>query len=185
MNLPLVSDKHVTILDIALQKWTNTTQHNSSSLYLLEHEYTNASLNLQSLKGNDLVRVLTLQRLCEKNDLCLFLASLEREVLRSMEWFEPDYKRRKRWGESSDESSPEPEIGDVLEVIDDLLKMKRVVDLDGLEVAVDLDVDENQLLQSGMWEGRKTDQEESSGYTGNEGVTSTLWYKDSVRSIRH
>lgn len=72
----------------------------------------------------------------------------------------------------------------MLEIIDDLLKMERVVDLNGLEVAADFDVDENQPLQEGVWEGRKADQEESSEYTGNEGLTPVLWYKDSVRSIR-
>ena len=46
--------------------------------YILDHEYTEASLNLDSLKGRDKVKVDCLVQSCSQSDVGIYLASCEK-----------------------------------------------------------------------------------------------------------
>jgi hypothetical protein len=61
------------------------------------------------------------------------------------------------------------------------LKLKRVVDLDGNEMAKDYDIKEEYILQELPFKGREPDEEDYyMGYRGNEGASATHFYRDTV-----
>lgn len=66
------------------------------------------------------------------------------------------------------------------DIVEESLKLTRVVDTDGNVIVTDLNVGEEEILQKEFYEDRHPDEHEYGGWTGNAGATSTHWYKDSV-----
>jgi hypothetical protein len=54
--------------------------------------------------------------------------------------------------------------------------------MNGKLVAENVDIDEEDFLEENPFEDRTPDDEDYSGYTGNEGVSATQWYRDTVSS---
>ena len=132
--------------------------------FLFEHQYTDASLSFNGLKGNDHQVAAVLRKISSEYGFCFYLTSLERTVEGGCD--------ENEWG-----------YGDYHEIIDEIdsaVTLNRVVDLNGSEIATDLDFDQNNFIQSDPFEDLEPDDEDCSGYTGNEGVTTTHFYRRTV-----
>lgn len=135
----------------------------SSPDYLVhkfEHQYTQASLPPELLKGSDLGQTQCLREAAAELGFSLYLASMERTITRDDE-------------------------GDDFE-IDRTTTLKHVVTMDGVRVddptsSYGVMIDRHSLLTGDDDEGdREADEEEHSGFTGNEGATGTYWYRNTV-----
>ena len=136
-------------------------------VHLLEHEYTEQGLKLNSLKGRDLHVVRALYEACSASDTLCFLAGCEKEVYGGCD---EDY------GYGSDG------YHEIIDVCDTSLRLKRIVDMNGELVVENIDIDEEAILTEDPFEDKTPDEEDYSGYTGNEGVSATHWYRDTVGS---
>lgn len=139
-----------------LDAWNSSLANDSTPLppYLihkLEHQYTQASLKVTRLQGTDLAKAQFLQAVCDSLGFGLYLATLEKMILKCDESDE-EYERE--------------------------LKLKNVQELDGSRLIEWLTVEEECTLQEADEDDH--DESEHEGYTGNEGVTATYWYRDTV-----
>ncbi|KAH0368264.1 hypothetical protein KCU65_g4169, partial [Aureobasidium melanogenum] len=165
-----------------LTEWNNTieeeTVENDKMIYQLDHKYTDASIRLNTLKGADLLKAQRLFSVCDQMQYSLYLASLEKQVHGSAE-----YSNGSNYYSHYDDE--EDEGGDagfraIEDVIEESLKLTRVVDIDGSVLVTDLNIEEEDLLMKQFYSDRHPDEHEYEGWTGNAGATSTHWYKDSV-----
>jgi hypothetical protein len=156
-------------LDKALKHWTaaaDDESHTEPAIYMLEHKYTDASISLQSLKGPDLARARALQHFAGKRGIELYLASMEKWV----------------HGDADDDYYG----GGPFEMREEFLsslELKRVVDINGHELARNVEIDEDDLLQEEPYDTREPDERDHEGCTGNAGATTTHWYRDTVLVI--
>lgn len=141
--------------------------------YKLDHEYTDASLRFQSLKGLDKVKGEYLREVCAGAKVCLYLASMKRTVVGSCE---EEYGGYSRW-----ERYRTQEMHTLEEVVEESTELKRMIDLDGSVLAKELPIDEANIVQEGLFD-RDPDKEDFEGYTGNEGASATHFYHDTVRT---
>jgi len=65
---------------------------------------------------------------------------------------------------------------ELYEVCDTQLKLSEVFDIDGTEIATDVELSEEDVVQEDAFEGVDPDDEDYSGPTGNEGVSATHFY---------
>jgi hypothetical protein len=181
-------------------------------IHILNHQYTDSSLRLNALKPEDLVAARALQEVSNDTDCTLFLASCEREVFGGCDDdynFDDEYGYDEEDEDVEEEDSDDDDDGvkdeneteyhleaesrcknrqstgiyhSIIDVCDEKLLLKHVVDLNGVRVAHDLSIDENNFLEDFPFEDRDPDDEDYSGFTGNEGVSATHWYRDSVSS---
>lgn len=179
----------------------STSSLDSKLIHRLEHKYTEHHLGLQCLKGKDLSVARALQDACSATGFLCFLASCEKMVYGGCdEEYNDPYDRyddysgwdgedseedsEKDSDDSSDEEDSPKKVPDgdwhiITEEIDSSLQLKTVVDMAGRVLAENLDVDEyNFLLDDPFCDG--PDEEDYSGFTGNEGVSATHWYRDTV-----
>ena len=163
-----------------LTEWNNTIEEEGGEtdkmIYQLDHKYTDASIRLNSLKGADLLRAQRLFSVCDQVGFTLYLASLGKQVHGSAESNNNGYCDRY----DDDEEGSDGEFHAIEDVIDETLKLTRVVDTDGNVIATDLDIEEDDIVQPDPYEDRDPDEDSYEGWTGNAGATSTRWYKDSV-----
>jgi len=165
-----------------LKQWqSNISSSKASSceciIHLLDYEYTQQGLKLQSLKGRDLDVVRALCEACSAIGILCFLANCEKEVSGGCE---EDFGYGGRFrGYGSKYSGSYHTIEDVF---DTSLRLKWIVDMGGRLVAENVDINQADLLDENSFENKTPNDEEYSGYTGNEGASATHWYRDSVRS---
>ena len=138
--------------------------------YKLGHKYTNANLKLAHLKGQDRAQAVLMQEACEANGFRFLLANVERSVFGECDGDEDDYYG---WGSSKIDD----DFHDINEIYDDNIKLTLVVRADGTAVAEELDFRTSDIVQPNVFDG-EPDDEEYSGPTGNEGVTTTHFYRD-------
>jgi len=146
-------------------------------IHLLDHEYTEQGLKLQSLKGRDLDVVRALCEACSATGMLCFLASCEKKVFGSCE---EDFGYSGRFGTYN--SKYNNNYHKIVEVCNTSLRLKRIVDMNGKLVAENVDINEKDFLKKNPFEDKTPDDEDYSGYTGNEGVSATHWYRDTVGS---
>lgn len=145
----------------------------TSFSHLLEHQYTDTSLCFDGLKGTDKQIVSHLRQLCDQNGFYIYLASLVRERSGGCDEESDDYYGSGNGG-----------YHDIDEEIDDNIKLTRVVDLDGTELIRDVKFGLEMFIEKDPFRGVEPDDEDYSGYTGNEGVSTTHFYRKTVRSYR-
>lgn len=133
----------------------------------LEHEYTDMSLELDRLKGNDTIQVQGVITWAEGVKAICYLASVEKEITGSVE--------DNPYGYSN--------THDIIDEIDSSLKLTRVVTMDGIQKFTDLPIEEDDFLDAfeDVFDD-EPDDEEFGGYTGNEGAETTHWYRKTVSS---
>ena len=177
------------------KSWRNCAGNLGHDMFIhtLSHTYTDASLRLRNLNLKDSVAASALQDVCRDTDCTLFLASCEREVQGGCEEYD-DYSHAfseededSENDESEQENSyvshrPFGDYHDITEVCHDTLTLKRVVDSNGVRVAEELSIDEEDFIEDSPFDDRAPDDEDFSGFTGNEGVSATHWYRDTVSS---
>lgn len=139
--------------------------------YKLDHEYTEASLSLNTLKNQDLKVVQTLKDISSILPV-IFLATLEKEEVRECDDMEYDYYDRKYgYSELDDDEDlddydggyprPAGDLSDITHTINSL------VDLNDCPVAKGMRLDATKVIQAGGFD--EVDPEgEYQGHTGNE-----------------
>ncbi|KAG7004618.1 hypothetical protein G7Y79_00024g055680 [Physcia stellaris] len=134
-------------------------------------KYTDASLSLQALKGEDRVKAEYLRETCAEAGVCFYLASMEHTKYGSVEnnFYDDD--------SDEDHSAHHHTLEDVIE---EELSLKRVVDLHGHLLARNVAINEEDIVEEDPFDGRDPDHEDYEGYTGNAGASATHWYHDTV-----
>lgn len=167
------------MLKTIVSSWANSVEEPSSKApkflaYKLDHEYTEASLKYQSLKGLDKVKAEYFREVCAGANFCFYLASMERTVVGSCE---EDYSGYSRWERNRTQG-----LHALEEVVEESTELKRMIDLDGSVLAREIPIDEADIVQQDPFD-RSPDTEDFEGYTGNEGASATHFYHDTVRFI--
>ncbi|XP_044723809.1 2OG-Fe(II) oxygenase superfamily domain-containing protein [Hirsutella rhossiliensis] len=133
--------------------------------HVLDHRYTEANLSLKALKTHDLAQVQALEHVSDQLPVDIFLAFLEKMEM----------------GGCSEEPYPHPWYNDMDYTIEDLLETsyqaKTLVDLKGRVVTKNLPLPDDDSLLDDCFANLEADEKECDGYTGNEGMTATHWYR--------
>jgi len=193
-SLPNYKHRLVTALnqyDTSIQ--SNLVNFPSFLVHKFEYQYTQASLRAERLQGADLAQMLLLKDSAAGLDFNLYLATMEKTIVRNEE-HQNDYRRRFKeyYDEEEEDNTYRKKVGmgkvnkASRYVISHNLTLTHVVTLEGARIddptksGREMYINENALLFQDEDE-REPDEEEHSGYTGNEGVTGTYWYRDTVR----
>jgi hypothetical protein len=188
-----------------LRQWQSDLSSNKANSYkrlvhVLDHEYTEAGLKLGSLKGRDLDVVRELNDACNATGFLCLLASCEKIVSGGCEdddidggyedddddggcEDDDDYGYSHRRGPYHFNEDGE-EFHEITELCDNFLHLNRIVDMSGKSLAEKVEIDEEDFLVDDPFKNGP-DEEDYSGFTGNEGVSTTHWYRDSVRLLAH
>ncbi|KAK0724019.1 hypothetical protein B0T21DRAFT_395412 [Apiosordaria backusii] len=180
--------------------------------YLLDHTYTKANLSLHSLKGADLNRMQCLKDICDSQNVSLWLGVIEKEQRGGCEdvYDDPYDYRYGGWEEDSDadsedDSDDEDEDGggggggrggtddddwhSFVDIIDTNVSITRLVTSNGRTLREDMTIAEGELEEKLIQDyedpfGKAERREEDyPGFTGNEGVSATHWYRMTVAVI--
>ena len=122
--------------------------------YLLDHQYSDVGLEFATLKGKDGALVSNIQRVAEKEGVCLRLGNLVCEVSGDA-GYDDEYSRQAPQMETVNET--EYRIEGLYDLEGDLAKLKRAIRL-----REDLD-----LIPKDPFKGENPDDEKFEGYTGN------------------
>ncbi|KAJ5833919.1 hypothetical protein N7474_002230 [Penicillium riverlandense] len=144
--------------------------------YKLDHEYTEASISLNTLKSHDLVRVQALRGIASELPVDIFLAVLEKKEMGTCE---NDEYYASRWGPKYGYSPRGPDEDDyhpIDEVCNTEYSIKTLVDLDGRQVVKGLLLDQTKVLQKDCFDDIHPE-ESYLGYQGNWGPEATHWYR--------
>lgn len=174
--------------------------------YKLSHKYSKSGLSCRSLKGSDYVKFQHLNQCCADEDFLLYLAHIEKEVTGSCDesgywendyWDDGDDNGPDGYDEDSesdgedgdnpgrketDRSKAQKDLGGCHEIIDDIsswVQLTRVIDQNGAEIAKNVEIEIEDIAQGDIFK-RAPDDEDYSGFTGNEGVSTTHFYHDTV-----
>ena len=124
----------------------------------------------------------SLKQACHDQDFYFFLANLERTENGSCDYdpFDPfDYHSGggSAYGSRYNYSSG-GQIHDLEEVFETTLELKSVFESSGKRLAKSVPIEESDIVQDDPFD-RDPDDEDYEGYTGNEGASSTHFYRDS------
>lgn len=162
-------------LQRALNRWLAerpSARKNKYLYHVLDHDYTEASICLNGLKAQDLVRVQALEEECGKLPVDVYLALLEKVESGSVEGYHGGYRKKSYYGRNRyyDDGyyDDEDEGGyhEISEVLQSNHKVLTLVDLDGHTAAKDLQLEEEDILQEDAFEDIQG-REHYEGYMGN------------------
>jgi hypothetical protein len=132
----------------ALARWQSSCVQELAydpAIYMLEHNYTDASISLNALKGADLAKAQALQQLADDLDFTIYLASMEKMISGSADDDDDDGyngygygRKRMRTAYGSSYRS----YHEIVENISSSLSLKRVVDINGAALATDVSIKE-------------------------------------------
>jgi hypothetical protein len=180
--------------------------------YVLSHKYTERGLQAGLLKGSDQTQFQKLQQACLQNGFEMLLVNMERKIYggcddnpsddneddqaRGDDKDEEEYYDRYHnnvwrggWGsgyasECRVKMFTTPagkEFHKITELCDDDLFLSRLVELDGSLIGTGIPFEMDKVVQGeGVFD--EPDDEDFSGFTGNEGVSNTLFYRYTVCS---
>lgn len=151
-------------------------------VYLLDHEYTQASLSWKRLKGADAVRVGALRKVAEALDAEIFLAlanihetwttDVDFESKRYGDYFDDDEGEEDTPWRHASRGEPEPD-----ELIDGSIDLNHWLGTDGkVEEIQDGRVNEDELCFTLATQNCTPFESEYEGYMGNYGNTLDRWY---------
>lgn len=176
-----------------LNRWSDAVRQKQKVpphlYYLLEHEYTEAGMRLDRLKGNDRSRVHAVASLLEDCNYICYLASIEKMIHGQCDEPEDGPDGRFELGmilEGVDKDDPEYDDLEhvIVDIYDSKLQTKQIFNLDGeCLIEDDVDIEEDEIVQRDWFKIQGPDDEDWSGYTGNEGVSATEWYHASALVI--
>ncbi|RDW89730.1 hypothetical protein BP6252_01762 [Coleophoma cylindrospora] len=148
-------------------------------VYLFDYSYTEVNICFANLKGRDQRVTTQLREACADAGFELYLANIKRSIEGACDESEDDYYGyRGGYGRDLDGG-----IHEITDEIDCSINIQCVFDLDGTIVAKDILLDEDLFIQTDPFEGIDPDDEDYSGPTGNEGVTTTHFYNRTVGRI--
>lgn len=178
------SDKGMAKLRAVFSRWKEMQDAPKTLALLLDHQYTEASLCYAGVKGHDQHVGSHLREICEEHGFYLYLANLEKSVFGECDEDDYDYDSYgygSGYGRSRD-FRRQSSWHKIIEVCDTIISLKRVVDLEGVEVGTDMGFDEETFVQPNALKNAEPDDEDYSGFTGNEGVSTTHFYHRTVCS---
>ncbi|KAE9375131.1 hypothetical protein N431DRAFT_555630 [Stipitochalara longipes BDJ] len=141
------SNKSMAKLDLLFSYWKENIEEETSMLaYLLEDDVKDEKLSYSELEGNNLQVVTYLRQAAEKYGFCLYLANMKRSIEA-----EGDDDYDDRFYEREIDQSQAESI------------LKRVVELDGTEIAKGMEFGDEMLIEEEPFEGVEPDDEEDSG----------------------
>ncbi|KAF9885296.1 hypothetical protein FE257_013013 [Aspergillus nanangensis] len=145
-------------------------------IYVLEHQYTEAQLSFARLKGVDRQRLAELQNACQKADFVILLANIEKNVTGGV-----DESKRGDYGGYYGGYDDSPSVNSdgvhsIQDIIECSLELSHVVNSQDQVVGTHVPFVEKMLVPADVL-NRSPDEEEFGGYTGNEGATTTHFYK--------
>lgn len=159
-------DDHKRNFDDVLSSWGRDRENDDlepwHAVYMLEHRYSEANICLEYLKGIDQTRVQYLVASCKDQGFCIYLAHFE---------------RAKSGGCDSDED--DTGYHHMIDEVESEHKLTQVFNLDGQCLAEDVSIDEEEVVQQAFFESAEPDDEDYSGWTGNEGTNATHFYRRS------
>jgi hypothetical protein len=164
----------------SLSKWKKnlgTSKMPTKLAFLLEHQYTDASLRYDGLKGHDHQVAAHLREACQELGFCFYLANFERRIYGGCDEDGGGY------GDWDDSDGAAGDFHEITEECDRSTSLEKVVDLDGTEIDKDLNFDEEYFIQENPFENKAPDAEDYSGFTGNEGVSATHFYHRTVSPL--
>jgi len=161
-------------LNNLLRSWDKNADivYHTGLAYILGHKYSDASICFENLKGRDQQIVTLLIDASRDGQHLVCLANIERQIIGGCEDTE--------YGYSYASGGDHHEITDEIERS---LKYSKVVDLDGRLVATNLNLGEGDFVQKEPFKDVYPDEEDYEGYTGNEGTTTTHYYRRTVSSL--
>lgn len=131
----------------------------SEFAYILDHEYSLQAAGPHALKGQDLVRGMALQELCEeKNEFTLLMATMQASVHHP----DPDDYGPRAYDPAADE-----------------VTLKKIVDMDGVVVGEEIDIEKSSIIQDPFDENERV-YEQHGRYTGNAGTDWRFLYRKTV-----
>jgi predicted 2-oxoglutarate/Fe(II)-dependent dioxygenase YbiX len=144
---------------------------------LLDHQYSQAGLTRDALKGVDRARADVLFAAAREAgcDASLALVTYwESGSAEPSDAYEYRYRRRRRYGRYDDEGEGEHVMG---EVFDQSLKTEHFSDAEGNRLAYgQIPLDEEEIVSKQPLNEGRPDEEDFEGYTGNAGMTLQRWY---------
>jgi 2OG-Fe(II) oxygenase superfamily len=187
-------------LEKVLAEWDSLCSRENPDIprmlaYKLSYKYFQANLSFDSLKGSDHAKFQRFREACGDQSFDLYLAHIEKEVSGGCD--------EDNWGRSYNDQyeTSDEEEGDenlqylsqnsddhevhlggyhkIVDFVDSSIKLTRVIDVSGKKVAKDVDFEVRDIAQGNIFK-RAPDGEDYSGYTGNEGVSTTHFYRDTV-----
>lgn len=173
-QLAASSNKGMAKLRLLFSSWMGNIDNGmpTALAFLLEHQYTDASLRYDGMKGHDQQVASHLQEVCDETGFCFYLANLKREV-------EGGCDEDGGWGRGRSG------YHEITEEVNRETTLTLVVEQDGTEIAQGLDFDEKHFVQESPFDNVDPDDEDYSGFTGNEGVSATHFYHRTVRSTEY
>ncbi|KAF9646265.1 hypothetical protein BDM02DRAFT_3271099 [Thelephora ganbajun] len=165
---PHLPDVHSAVSKVQhiFHMWANgeyDREHSSGTIaYLLDHKYSDVSLEFAALKGKDAALVSNIQRVAEKEGVCLRFGNLVYEV-------SGDGGSDFGYGVPRMEiiNDTEYRIEGLYDLEGDLAKLKRPIRLS----------EKLDLIPKRPFKGESPDEEDFEGYTGNVGAPMTHWYR--------
>ena len=163
-----VLDDHKQNLDKVLAFWRKqdlefrscSDNRYEKLVYILEHEYSEANICLDNLKGKDQLRTRNLLEACQDQGFCLYFAHLEYSLSGSVDEYDDD-----------------PDYHEIIDETDAGWRLETIFQYDGQQIAADVTLEEEDLLEDTDFTGIEPDDEECDGWTGNEGCTATHFYR--------
>lgn len=135
-------------------------------VYILEHEYSEANISVNQLKGKDQSRMRYLSEACRDSGFCLLFAHFQLSVQGSVDEDEDD----PNWAAGVD-------FHEIMDELESKWKLKTVFQLDGQKIAEGIDLEEDEdIINYQNFREIEPDDEECDGWTGNEGCTATHFY---------
>ena len=133
-------------------------------VYILEHEYSEANICVDRLKGKDQLRTRYLLEACQDQGFCLFFAHVEYSKSGSIE--EDD----RNWGYDG------TGFHEFLDELESKWRLQTVFQYNGKQIAKNITLQEEDILETIDFTDIEPDDEECDGWTGNEGCTATHFY---------
>lgn len=175
-RMATVLDDHKQNLDKVLALWGEQDRDIESHcnhvfekmVYILDHEYSEANICLDHLKGKDQLRARYLSDACHDQGFNLFFAHFEYSRLGSVDENEDD----PNWADHLNGGN----YHEFIEELESNWKLVTVFQSDGQQLAEDISLKEEEILNDTDFENMEPDDEECDGWTGNEGCTATHFY---------
>ncbi|KAL8673255.1 MAG: hypothetical protein Q9168_002332 [Polycauliona sp. 1 TL-2023] len=178
-HIPSMLDDHKQNLNGALALWDRELRDCESGtaaygtyerlVYILDHEYSEANISMNQLKGKDQLRMRYLSEACHDKGFCLYFAHLQFSRLGSVD----ENEDNPYWAAGAD-------IHEFIEEIESSWKLKTIFAPDGQILAKGIRLDEEDadetIINRPDFEDLDPDDEECDGWTGNEGCTATHFY---------
>ncbi|KAK5680736.1 hypothetical protein LTR17_027522 [Elasticomyces elasticus] len=140
-------------------------------IWEMAKQLADASISLQILKANDLAKAQALQQFADQHEFVLYLASCEKEVSGDADEGNDDYdgysrSKRRRYG-YDDYGETSDEYHEITYETESSLRIQRLVDVHGTELAQDLEITEEDFLQEAPYKDREPTECAHTGPTGN------------------